>query len=102
MESNGEEVDGRGLPGEPLDTALQASAPRGAVPATGVDLAAWGRGERDYIFAEVQKAIDDYVLGEIYKIVDARFVSVKGRRDAVRFLVAEGIIAADEARDDVM
>jgi hypothetical protein len=96
MEANGQNVDGLGLLGEPIEAVL------GAGKGAGVDLAGWARGEKEYRFSDVQKAIDDYILGEIYKIVDARFVSVKGRRDAVQFLIDEGIIDAGEARDDVM
>jgi hypothetical protein len=95
MDANGQKTDGLGLPGEPPEVV------RGAGASTGVDLAAWGRGEREYALSEVRVAIDEYILGEIDKIVDARFVPVKGRRDAVQFLIDEGIIAADEARDDV-
>jgi hypothetical protein len=66
-----------------------------------VDLAAWGRGEKQYPFHEVVKAIDDYVLKGIDKIVEQRFVSMNSRADAVQFLIDEGFISSLEARGDV-
>jgi hypothetical protein len=49
----------------------------------------------------VVKAIDDYVLAVIDKIIEARFVSLRDRAAAVDFLVEEGIIKPEEARRDV-
>jgi hypothetical protein len=66
-----------------------------------VDLAAWGRGERDYIFDEVRLAIDERIIREIERIVDSRFVSLQTRRDAVEWLIKEGVIEAAQARADV-
>jgi hypothetical protein len=57
---------------------------------TGVDLAAWARGQTDYIFSEVAK--------ELRSKYNVRLTE---RRDAVDFLVAEGVITAKEARRDV-
>ncbi len=56
----------------------------------GVDLAAWARGQKDYLFGDIQKA-----LRKGYAKV------VSERRDAVDFLVDEKVIAAAEARQDV-
>lgn len=71
-----------------------AKAQPPAVPAkngsAGVDLAAWARGRKDYVFGEVRKAID------------ARyFRSLNERREAVEFLIDQGVITAAEARKDV-
>lgn len=56
-----------------------------------IDLAAWGRGQKEYIFSEVRKGIR------------AKFsVSVTERRDAVNLLVDEKVITAAEARKDIV
>jgi hypothetical protein len=68
---------------------------------TVVDLAAWGRGKTEYPFGEVQKAIDDYAMAEIEKIIQARFAGITDRAAAVDFLVEEGIVRSEEARKDV-
>jgi hypothetical protein len=90
---------------EPRDHAGRAAGRRqwrrrAAKADIAVDLAAWARG-REYPFGEVQKAIDDYAVIEIQKMIDARFSGITDRRKAVQFLIAEGIIDADEARTDV-
>ena len=102
MSTNGEtyDIDGIDTAGEG-GTEPPATEPAPARPSTAVDLAAWGRGQQDYIFGEVKLAIDEHILGEIYKIVDARYVSVQSRADAVKFLIDEGIISSAEARTDV-
>jgi hypothetical protein len=94
---NGHTADDLGPPGVPLGGVDDAPKP----PSTAVDLAAWGRGQREYPFDEVKLAIDEHILREIYKIVDARFVSLKSRADAVRYLIDEGFISSAEARQDV-
>lgn len=66
------------------------SAPATPVTAGGIDLAAWGRGQRDYLFGDVRKAVQ----GAYHKIVTER-------RDAVEFLIDQGLIRADQARQDV-
>jgi hypothetical protein len=86
-------------PGVPLDDG-NPDGPAKAARAVDL-LAAWGRGEREVLFTEVQQNIDHYALIEIQKMVDARFGGIVDRRAAIQFLVAEGIIAADEARTDV-
>lgn len=58
---------------------------------TGVDLAAWGRGQKEYLWGEVRKAI---------KTEFGRNVSE--RDDAVEFLIGEGILTSEEAREDVI
>lgn len=59
-----------------------------AAPGT-IDLAAWGRGQREYLWAEVRKAIRaKYHTG------------VTQRRDAVNLLIDQGLIRAAEARAD--
>lgn len=63
------------------------------VPAstTGVDLAAWARGQREYLWGEVRKAIK----GEFGR-------NVAERDDAVEFLIGQGVVTAGEARRDVL
>lgn len=61
-----------------------------AVSANGVDLGAWGRGQKDYLFGEVQKAI---------RTTYGR--QVNERRDAVEFLIDEKVVTAQQARQDV-
>jgi hypothetical protein len=58
---------------------------------TGVDLAAWGRGQKEYLWGEVRKAIKSE-FGR----------NVSERDDAVEFLIGEGIITSEEAREDVI
>lgn len=55
-----------------------------------VNLAAWGRGKQQYIFGEVAKAIRT----KFHK-------QVSERRDAVDFLIEQGVVSAAEARKDV-
>ena len=78
-----------GGPGEP-PTAEPAPGPV-AKANGGVDLAAWGRGQKDYLFGEVQKAIRTTLHRQVTE-----------RRDAVDFLIEAGVIQAAEARRDVM
>jgi hypothetical protein len=94
---NGHDADDLGPEGVPLGGAGDASR----LPSIAVDLAAWGRGQAEYPLVEVKLAIDEYILREIYKIVDSRFVSLNSRADAVRFLIDEGFISSAEARTDV-
>jgi hypothetical protein len=61
-----------------------------------VDLAAWARGEKEYIFGEVKRAINWYLHS-----LNAPFVDFEERREAVEFLIAEGFIEPAEARKDV-
>jgi hypothetical protein len=56
-----------------------------------VDLLAWARGQKEYLWGEVRKAI---------KAEFGRNVSE--RDDAVEFLIAQGKITANEARRDVL
>jgi hypothetical protein len=70
-------------------------------PETAVDLAGWGRGERDYSLDQVRLAIDERIIREIERIVDSRFVRLRTRRDAVEWLIKERLIEAADARTDV-
>src|SRR5262245_11297433 len=97
-EQNGHATDEVIPPGVPIG---DAGNPKPGKIGAGVDLGAWGRGKCEYPFGEIVKAVDDYILNEIYKIVDARFVSVKSRRHALDFLIREGIVGAADARKDV-
>ncbi|MEK9811088.1 MAG: hypothetical protein VW362_11615 [Candidatus Nanopelagicales bacterium] len=57
----------------------------------GVDLAAWARGTKEYLFGDIRKAIKEK-YGR----------NVQERDDAVEFLVSQGVIYADHARTDVI
>ncbi len=67
-----------------------ANAPAAAPASVGVDLAAWGMGQKEYLFGEVQKAIRTQFAKQVTE-----------RRDAVDFLIEQRIIAAANARNDV-
>lgn len=67
-----------------------ASVPAPSPAASGVDLAAWGRGQKNYLFGEVQKAARQQ-----------HNVQLSERRAVVDFLIEAGIIRASEARKDV-
>ena len=68
------------------------ASPQVAQPATksGIDLAAWGRGQRDYLFGEVQR--------EVRKQYNAQ---LSERWAVVDFLIEQSVITAGEARKDV-
>jgi hypothetical protein len=73
------------------ETPVPVAAP--AAPnakGSGVDLAAWGRGAKDYLFGDVSKAIRAKY--------GAQFTE---RRDARDFLVDQGLVPASQARQDV-
>lgn len=79
-----------GQDGEPNLTAKPAQPPAPPAKSGEVDLAAWGRGQKEYIFGEVRKTIR------------AKYsTSVTERRDAVDLLIAEKVITAAEARKDI-
>lgn len=63
--------------------------PKG-LPKSDVDLSAWGRGQRDYLFGEVQRTIRAQYNRQVLD-----------RKDAVEFLIDERLIPAHEARRDV-
>lgn len=76
-------------------TAAQAKAQadKPADPADNsgsIDLAAWGRGQRNYLWTEVQREIRTKYSKQVTE-----------RRDAVDFLIEEGLITAESARKDV-
>jgi len=56
----------------------------------GIDLAAWARGQKEYLFGDIQKALRKGYSRQVHE-----------RVDAVNFLIDEKVIAADEARKDV-
>lgn len=56
----------------------------------GIDLAAWGRGQKEYLFAEVRKAVKKGYGAQIPE-----------RRDVVDFLIEQRVISAAQARKDV-
>lgn len=61
------------------------------VAGKGVDLAAWARGQKEYLFGDIRKAI---------KAQYGR--NVQERDDAVEFLVEQGVVYAEHARQDVL
>lgn len=65
-----------------------APAPQGK--ASGVDLAAWGRGQKEYLFGDIRKAI---------RAQYGRLVTE--RHDAVDLLIEQRVITAESARKDV-
>jgi hypothetical protein len=75
--------------------AAAPAKPAGAKPAAangtaGIDLAAWGRGEANYL------------NGQLTKAAKAQFsVAFTERRDILDHLIAEGVVSADEARTDL-
>jgi hypothetical protein len=98
---NGEPFDIAGMPVEAADDdTAEGDSTKPDLPVH-IDLAAWGRGERNYIFREVAHAIDDLVMGEILQIANARLAGTESPRGALDFLISEGIIDADEARQDL-
>lgn len=76
-------------PATEAPTPAEAGTPAPVV-AGGVDLAAWGRGQKDYLFGEVQKAIRATYHAQLSE-----------RRDAVQLLIDQGVITARDARQDV-
>lgn len=68
----------------------KTAAPAPTNGKSGIDLAAWARGQKDYISGEVFKAMRT-----------AYNVQFSERRDAVDFLISEGVIEAAQARKDV-
>lgn len=90
---------GKGVPAqasEPGDSTVVAPPPNKKPGA--VDLRAWaigpGRpGGKDYLFAEVRKAIRQTYSTQI--------AGKNERADAVDFLIKTGVVTADEARGDV-
>ncbi len=74
----------------PAPEAIPAPPPPTNGVVDGVDLAAWGRGQREYLFNEVRKAIK--------KGYGAQFTE---RREAVDFLIEQRVIVAAQARKDV-
>jgi hypothetical protein len=70
--------------------------------APAVDLAAWASGEIEYPFAEVQRKIDDLVLAEVDTFIKKRFpLMVTNPKEAIAFLVQEGLIAEADVRTDL-
>lgn len=76
-----------GLSGE--EESLTAK-PQKAAPSAGVDLAAWARGQQEYVFGEIRKAIRTTYSA-----------SVTERRDALDLLIQEKVVTAAEARKDI-
>ncbi len=76
--------------GEPKNAGMTWDQENGNDTNSVIDLAAWGRGQKDYLFGDVQTAIR------------ARYSKqVSEKVDAVSFLVDEGVIRGNEVRKDV-
>lgn len=79
---------------EQAQTAAPPPVPAPPPPANGivdgVDLAAWGRGQKDYLFGEIRKAVRKGYHAQLTE-----------RRDVIDLLIAQRVIAAAEARKDV-
>lgn len=79
-----------GLTGQPDAPENLTAKPAPVVEPGGVDLAAWARGQKEYLFAEIRKTIR------------AKFGAVVTERDdAVNLLVDNNVITQAEARKDV-
>lgn len=74
-----------GLTWDSVSGGKEAAAASG-----GVDLKSWATGQREYLFAEVQKTIRKTYNKQVSE-----------RVDAVNFLVDQGLLTADQARRDV-
>ena len=74
----------------PSPDPIPAAPPPSNGVIDGVDLAAWGRGQKEYLFAEVRKAMKK-----------GYGTQVTERHDAVDFLIAQRVIGKGEARKDV-
>jgi hypothetical protein len=79
-------------PGKAAKKAPDAPAAAAAPAAgTGVDLAAWARGQKDYL------------PPELFKAIRGKFnVQLSQRRDAIELLIKEGVVTAAEARKDIV
>lgn len=76
---------------EPPQAKPAAQAAPQDKAATGVDLAAWGRGKQEYLFGDIRKAI----RAQYNRVVTER-------RDALDLLIEQGVITAESARRDIV
>lgn len=74
----------------PSPEPIPAAPPPSNGVVDGVDLAAWGRGQQEYLFAEVRKAVKK-----------GYGVQLAERRGVVDFLIEQRVITAAQARKDV-
>lgn len=74
----------------PAPESIPAPPPPADGVVNGVDLGAWGRGQKEYLFAEVRKAVKKGYGAHLSE-----------RRDVVDFLIEQRIIPAAQARKDV-
>ncbi len=72
------------------ELTAKPQAPQAPAKSGEVDLAAWARGQNEYIFGEIRKSIRSKYS-----------TSVTERRDAIDLLIAEKVITAAEARKDI-
>lgn len=84
------DVQARNARPRPAAVPKQPAGPVTIKGGVTVDLAAWGRGQKDYLWSEVQKAIRQQYHKQVTE-----------RRDALDFLIEEGVITADSARKDI-
>ena len=74
----------------PSPEPIPAAPPPSNGVVDGVDLAAWGRGQQEYLFAEVRKAVKKGYGAQLAE-----------RRGVVDFLIEQRVITAAQARKDV-
>lgn len=73
------------------EPAAAPAAPAAPAPAPSLDLAAWARGQKDYL------------PPELFKAIRAKYnVQLSQRRDAIDLLIKEGVVTAAEARKDIV
>lgn len=74
----------------PSPEPIPAAPPPANGIVNGIDLAAWGRGQQEYLFAEVRKAVKK-----------GYGAALDERRAVVDFLIEQRVITAAQARTDV-
>lgn len=74
----------------PSPEPIPAAPPPANGVVNGIDLAAWGRGQQEYLFAEVRKAVKK-----------GYGAALDERRAVVDFLIEQRVITAAQARKDV-
>lgn len=74
----------------PSPEPIPAAPPPANGVVNGIDLAAWGRGQQEYLFAEVRKAVKK-----------GYGAALDERRAVVDFLIEQRVIPAAQARKDV-
>jgi hypothetical protein len=58
-------------------------------------------GDADYLFHEIQRGIDDRIWSQIEAYIAARVVALSTPREALQYLIDEGVISSNQARGDL-